>query len=158
MTTRSSGGRGTTPNRRPESVAHQDHRPAVHSDTHRRQEPAPGALFGASIGSYGDTNFMLPGDEGRARRDDGVARADRLADAGWKAEADRIVGELAAAGRDFCADDLHDAGLSTAINSSAVGGRLLAAARAGIIVKVGYTTSTRPGRRAGATAVWRGAR
>lgn len=40
MTTRSSGGRVTTPNRRPELVAHQDHRPAVHSATHHRQEPA----------------------------------------------------------------------------------------------------------------------
>ena len=144
--------------RRSGSVAANDHRSAVDSATAHRQEPAPNTLFGASIGSYGDPNFMLPGDEGRARRDDGVARADRLADAGWKAEADRIIGELAATGRDFCADDLHDAGLSTAINSSAVGGRLLAAARARIIVKVGYTTSTRPGRRAGATAVWRGVR
>lgn len=109
----------------------------VSNATPGHRHVSPDALFAASIGSYGDTNFMLPGDEGRARRDDGVVRADRQADAGWKAEADRIVGELAATGRDFCADDLHDAGLSTAINSSAVGGRLLAAARAGTIVKVG---------------------
>ena len=151
MSAKNSGGRVAT--RR-----HLDPHPEVASESRTDLgQDSPDALFSATRGAYGTPSWELP-DDGAARRDDGVRRADHQADAGWKAEADRVIVELAATGRDWTADELHDAGLSTAINSGAYGGRILAAARAGLIRKVGYTTSARPGRRAGATAVWRGVR
>ena len=97
-------------------------------------------------------------DVGRLLRDDGIRRADANVDEFWKRTADQAIRALAGSGRPFTADDLHDLGVPAPVSRNAMGGRFQAAAKAGLIVKIGYQPSRRPELRCTPIAVWQGIR
>lgn len=94
----------------------------------------------------------------QAERDAGARVADEVAGAWWQQTADAAIEHMAARGVPFTADDLVDVtGLPEARSPRAMGARFLTAARRGVIVPVGYTTSRRRGARCAVVRVWRGA-
>jgi hypothetical protein len=94
-------------------------------------------------------------DEGSRLKSEGMALADAAEGDDWKARADRAIRELAASGQDFGAEDVR-AIAGNPSRPNAFGSRFLAAARAGLIVKVGYRNSLRPSLHSHPVAVWRG--
>ncbi len=88
----------------------------------------------------------------------GAALADEAAGASWRSTADAAIAQMADRGVPFTVDDLVDiTGLPEARNPRAMGPRFSAAAHAGLIVQVGYTTSRRPSAHSAVVRVWRGA-
>lgn len=80
-------------------------------------------------------------------------------DAGtWAQVCDAAIEELAATGRDFRASDVIALGVPDAPHPSMWGPRFLAAKAAGLIERVGYSTSGRPTTHRSAVGLWRGVR
>ncbi len=95
--------------------------------------------------------------DGRQRRDAGAHLAEQSAHTSWRLAAEHTIGQLAAAGFDFTADDVTGVVGAAPGHKSALGALFLAAARRGEIVPVGYRQSGRVEARARALRVWRGA-
>jgi len=93
---------------------------------------------------------------GEAAREEGIARAEAGTDSWWRDCCDRGIAELAARGVVFQAADLQDMGVPDPNHPNRWGPRLLAAARAGVIVPVGYGPSRRPSTACSAVRLWRG--
>jgi hypothetical protein len=96
-------------------------------------------------------------DEGKRRRDDGMAVALHNTDVRWKAAADQAIRDLAEAGVEFTAEDVRARVGVLAAPPQALGAVFNAARRAGTIVPVGYATATRAERHGGLLRVWKGA-
>lgn len=91
-------------------------------------------------------------------RDQGAARADAAQPEEWKAAVDLEIARLARSGREFTADDVSSVvGDSPTGSQGAMGARFLAAAKRGVIVRVGYVKSSRPSVHAHPIAQWKGA-
>lgn len=88
-------------------------------------------------------------------QDEGMTAALLSTDAEWAADCDRAIRTLAATGQPFTAYDLH-AMVREPSNPNHWGPRLPVAAKRGLIRKVGYRKSDRPGTRGSAVAVWQG--
>jgi len=93
---------------------------------------------------------------GAARRDAGVAQVDENTPDAWRAACDRAIDALARKGHPFTAEDVRARCGAPPHHYNALGGRFIAAARAGLIKRVGYAPSTRPTLHAHPIAVWRG--
>lgn len=92
--------------------------------------------------------------EGEHLRDAGTAAVLAAVDVDWTAAASGVMEEFIAAGREFTADEVtYYAGLPDRRN--AVGALFRRYVAAGRIIRVGWTTTTRPSRRAAALAVWK---
>lgn len=97
--------------------------------------------------------------EAHRRRDHGRDAALHAAHPYWRVYAEDAIERLARRGEPFTADDLHrEAGdqLASASNS-AIGGLFARAAKRGLIVHCGYTTSTRPEAHGRVLRQWKGA-
>jgi hypothetical protein len=92
----------------------------------------------------------------RTARDDGIARVDDNSDDGWKEAVDDWIHLLARCGADFTVDDIRKVITREPHHDNAWGARFAAAARRGVIRRVGYRQSARPAGHARAVAVWRG--
>jgi hypothetical protein len=75
----------------------------------------------------------------------------------WPERADAALEYLARTGREFTAEDVR-AMVGDPDRPGAMGGRLLAAAKKGLIERVGFRQAERSERRSGWLAVWRGCR
>ena len=96
-------------------------------------------------------------EEGRRRRDDGVAAVRAATATGWRLHVDQAITDLAAAGVLFTAEDVRElAGDPLGSSPNALGGAIHAAARAGLIQAVGYRQATRPEAHARVLRVWQG--
>lgn len=73
----------------------------------------------------------------------------------WPSRADRAIEYLATTGRDFDAESIRDL-CGDPGRPNLLGARILAAARKGIIRRVGFRPATRPEAHARHVAVWRG--
>lgn len=110
------------------------------------------------------TRRLPPGREqleqdAQANRRRGAAAADEAAGDWWRSTADQALDAMAALGRAFTVDDLVErTGLPEATSPRAMGARVLRAARAGRIARVGYAPSRRPSARGAIVRVWRGVR
>lgn len=113
-------------------------------------------LFGAVIrhGAYGrTTQFLLPEDADPVRRRDrALADVEGDADAQDRAVIDQAIRAVAARGRPFSANDVRH--LLPVVRTSLIGARFLAAAKAGVITRIGYVVSTDPGTHARPIAQW----
>lgn len=90
-------------------------------------------------------------------RDRGLEVATWATDVQWREAFDAALARWAVRGVEFVSDDvLADVGPPIG-SANAVGARMCAAARAGVIRRVGYRQSSRPSRQGGVVAVWRGA-
>jgi hypothetical protein len=90
------------------------------------------------------------------KRDEAIARAAAAAPEGWAEEAMSYVRLVASRQERFTTDDLWAAGLSRPPNGRALGGVMLAAARAGLIWRTSdFTISQQPSRNAAPVRVWR---
>jgi hypothetical protein len=94
--------------------------------------------------------------QGRALREEGVARVEQASDDWDRAVVDRAIREVAAKGRPFSANDVRPL-LPPGIRKNLVGARFLAASRSGLIRKIGYTPSTDPKTHAHPVATWEAA-
>lgn len=74
----------------------------------------------------------------------------------WKSDCDRAIQKLAAANRDFTAEDVRAIVGDPPNHPNAMGARFLSAAKAQLIERVGYRTPVRASRHANPLAVWRG--
>jgi len=74
----------------------------------------------------------------------------------WVERADHAIWRLARGGVAFSAEDVRMLAGEPA-HPNAMGARINAAARRGIIIKAGFVTASRPERRAGEQRLWRGA-
>jgi hypothetical protein len=129
--------------------------PAGRGRGFRSQKRAAGGESHSSVPSLFDA--VTDADEGRRRRDDGMAAALHNTDVRWKAAADQAIRDLAAAGLEFTAEDVRVRVGVLAAPPQALGALFNAARRAGTIVPVGYATATRAERHGGLLRVWRGA-
>lgn len=94
--------------------------------------------------------------EGERLRDAGMAAATEAARERLAA-VDLLIARAAATGREFSANDIR-AHLPEGIRTAAIGARFAHARRRGVIVPVGYVTSTDPGTHAHQVRQWRGVR
>ena len=97
-----------------------------------------------------------PAATGRHLKAAGISLADTAAAQEWRDAADKAIADLARRGQPFTADDVRDLGVPDPRSPKAWGGRFLAAAANGIIVRVGYTPSRRASVHAHPIALWRG--
>lgn len=75
----------------------------------------------------------------------------------WRRDAERTIEQLAASGREFVSDDLYKyVGPVMGPSPNVVGALFSAAARRGIIRRVGYRQSERESAAGRVVAVWRG--
>lgn len=102
------------------------------------------------------TEALLDLETGRTWRDRGIARVDAAEPDVWKRAADRAIEQLAATGEPFTAEDVRRM-VGDPSRPNAFGSRFLAAARSGLVHKVGYRPSSRPHRHTNPIAVWVGA-
>lgn len=97
-------------------------------------------------------------EDGKRRRDDGMRAVRHNTHTGWRLLVDRVISDLAAAGREFTAEDVRErSGHPLGSHDNALGAAMAAAARAGIIETVGYEQATRPEAHGRILRVWRGA-
>lgn len=94
--------------------------------------------------------------EGLQRKEHGMAVVDAAEGGEWKARTTAAIEEFAASGDEFTALEIRDI-VGDPVHPNAFGARFNAAARAGIIRKVGYRNSSRPTLHAHPIAVWVGA-
>jgi hypothetical protein len=88
----------------------------------------------------------------------GMAAADANADERWKADFDARLNLLAASGRAFTSEDVtREVGLPPSGSPNAVGARINAAARRGVIVRVGDVKAARVNQHATRISSWIGA-
>lgn len=96
--------------------------------------------------------------EGRRRRDEAITYAGANTPIGWADLVDDTIVEFAERCVPFVVDDIREVtGHPLGASDNAFGARFMAAARRGLIRKVGYQQSTRPERHGGIVAVWQGA-
>ena len=144
MRTKNSGGRVTSPNRRSESVADQDHY-LTPEDSGLVRQNNEDALFDVQHGAYAGS-FVLPGEErtsGVARRDDGRARAGRAEDFGTKARI-RAWAEALAPHTQVTAEDARAVPGADVIADAAWGSVMSGLARSGILRRISYVQAQRP--------------
>jgi hypothetical protein len=93
---------------------------------------------------------------GQELRDEGIEQASlaSLWD-DWPKKADRWIEFMAQTGQEFTAEDLRSA-CGDPSRPAQVGARLLAAARRGLIERVGFAQASRSERHGGWVGVWRG--
>ena len=120
------------------------------------RRPRPGAAPKVSSSTDIDHDHRTAGEE---LRDEGTADAVAPAWALWREAAEAHLEVLASSGVEFTADVLVDeVGMPPVSGSpNAIGGLFIAAARAGLIRRVGFTTSRRRSRHAGIQRIWMGA-
>ena len=94
----------------------------------------------------------------RTARDDGIASVEANSHEEWVGAVDKVIEMLAAGGREFTSDSIRNivAAHGEPHHPNAWGARFAAAARRGLIHRVGYRQSARPAGHARAVAVWRG--
>jgi len=95
---------------------------------------------------------------GSGFRDAGTSQVSANTPDDWKIACDRVIQKFAAADRTFTAEDVRAVVGDPPNHPNAMGARFLAAAKAQLIVRVGYCTPARSSRHANALAVWRGLR
>lgn len=96
-------------------------------------------------------------ESGAVLRDRGAASVDSREDGvWWRSCVDTAIDTLCASGQRWTTDDLRDLGVPEPLHPNAWGARLIAAARRGQIVRVGYVPSRRAESRGRALAQWRG--
>ena len=86
----------------------------------------------------------------------GVSTAIRHRDDKWWGQAMGGISLLASTGESFDAFDLQSVGVGEPDHPNRYGALFRSAATAGVIEKVGFHQSKRPGRSGGVCAVWRG--
>ncbi len=121
----------------------------------RQAKPSP-AIISATTDKNGQAHRQLT--LGEVVREEGIARAEEGTDSWWRNCCDEAISEMARRGCIFQAADLLDLGLTEPDHPNRWGPRLLAAARAGVIEPVGYTSSKRPSTAMSAVRLWRGTR
>ena len=94
---------------------------------------------------------------GRRRRDEGQQVATYATDVSWTLAADRAIADLAATGRPFTAEDLRAVVGPPVGSHNSMGPVFMRAARAGLIVGIGYRQATRTEAAGRVLKVWRGA-
>jgi hypothetical protein len=87
---------------------------------------------------------------------EGMFAADRAASDDWKSRWDEAIGYLARRGAPFTADDVREIAGDPTDHPNATGARFLAAARAGLIRRVGYRKATHEGAHARMVSEWVG--
>ncbi len=92
----------------------------------------------------------------RAERDAGAQLADDASHPWWRAAAKEAIADLAASGRPFTSDDIHARVGAEPSRRAGLGALLLAAARRGEIVPVGFRQSERREAHARNVRVWQG--
>jgi hypothetical protein len=93
---------------------------------------------------------------GDALKDTGMALADSAAAPDWKARWDEAILELARGGLPFTSDEVRELAGPPTDHPNAAGSRFAAAARAGVIERIGYRNSTRAVLHSHPLSVWRG--
>lgn len=91
----------------------------------------------------------------------GTAAVDAATSPEWKDAADAVIATLARSGSDFTSEDVtakvgQPTGPNGEAKPNAVGARFSAAAKAGVIVRVGFTKATRANQHATMISLWRG--
>lgn len=96
--------------------------------------------------------------EGRRLRDEGAARVTDNTPNEWVLAADGVIASMASSGSEFTAEDVRDFTGDPPHHHNAMGARILAAVKQGIIVRVGFTNSRRKRSHAAVIAVYKGQR
>lgn len=92
-----------------------------------------------------------------ALKEQGMQQASRNADQQWKDRFDKALQTLAAAGTEFTSEDVTAVtGLPPSGSPSAVGARMNAAAKRGLIVRVGLRNARRAKSHAAMLLTWKG--
>lgn len=104
----------------------------------------------------GDRQLMLDIYGARAARDEGIALVAANSDEWWRSTVDTAIAHLARQGGEFTSDDIRLLGVDEPHHHNAWGARFSAAAKRGVIVRVGYRQSSRVAGHARVIAVWRG--
>lgn len=86
-----------------------------------------------------------------------MTQAAVLTDLEWEADARETLERIAAEGKPFTAYDLTEADLRNPPNPNCWGALFRQAATDGVIRRVGFVESRRPGRRHGVCRVWKAA-
>ena len=94
--------------------------------------------------------------EGELLKEFGIAAVSKSTPEDWRESCDKAIAELAATGRAFTADDIRRLVGDPPNHPNAMGARFVAAAKAGILRKVGYQSPLRASRHASVVAIWRG--
>ncbi len=94
---------------------------------------------------------------GDAYKQLGMLRADVAASTSWKQDVDAAIVELAATGEPFTAEEVRELAGDPPDHPNAMGARFNAAARAGLIVRVGYRLARRASLHRHPIALWVGA-
>jgi hypothetical protein len=90
-----------------------------------------------------------------AARDEGIAQVEAASDEIARNAIDQAIAHFAATGAPFSANDTRP--LLPDVRAPLIGARFQAAARAGLIRRVGFTQSTEPATHAAWVKVWQGA-
>lgn len=112
--------------------------------------------IGGYVPELRQTSFDDLLEDGRRNRDRGMQTATYATDVAWVRACDAAIRMLAATGDEFDAEVVRSIVGPPVGSPNALGPRIGAAARRGLIVKVGYRQALRPERNAGPLAVWRG--
>lgn len=96
--------------------------------------------------------------EGRRLRDQGAAQVTENTPNEWVVNADGVIATMASSGTEFTAEDVRDFTGDPPHHHNAMGARILAAVKQGIIVRVGFTNSRRKRSHAAVIAVYKGKR
>lgn len=100
--------------------------------------------------------FDVEPESGQGLADKGMALANGAASPEWKRKWDAAIRDLARAGEPFTADDVRDRAGEPTDHPNACGARFNAAARSGLIERVGYRKSARPILHSHPIALWQG--
>ena len=96
--------------------------------------------------------------EGERLKEAGMAAAAKAVDVAWRERFDRRVEVLAMTGEMFTSEDVTaEVGLPPSGSVNAIGARMAAAARRGVIVRLGDVKARRPNRHAARVSQWAGA-
>jgi hypothetical protein len=94
---------------------------------------------------------------GAQLRDIGAAKVSDNTPDEWRNSVDGIIMAMASSGEEFTAEDVRDYAGDPPNHHNAMGARFLAAAKSGVIVRVGFANSRRKRSHAAVIAVYRGA-
>ena len=124
---------------------------------HSRTAPGQGGRSKSPQASVDTTTVQPTLDiDGAARRDAGMAAAEHGAEVIAKRLVAAAIEQRARDGWPFTSDQIHEDVPTAGGWPNMIGARFNAAARAGIITKVGYRPSDRPSRHRAVIAVWVG--
>jgi hypothetical protein len=104
-----------------------------------------------------DQPSMFEPEEGARLRDRGMALADEAADVDWKDAWRQAITLLAGIGDPFTSDDVRAIAGEPWDHANATGSLFNAAARQGVIRRIGYRQSDRATRHKNVVALWIGA-